>query len=88
MPGNYSRRRNKSKPCEMQQGCFKVRWCNGNIADCLSDVMSSILIRTARMLSLAYQVKRCIVNAKNRVRFPEATNTVWCNGNIITPLSF
>ncbi len=27
--------------------CTKVCWCNGNITDCLSVVMSSILIQTA-----------------------------------------
>lgn len=41
-----------------------------------------------KMLALAYQVKHHTVNVENRVQDPESTDTVWCNGNIITSLLF
>lgn len=34
------------------------------------------------------RLKRHTVNVENRVRVPGSTNTAWCNGNMIIPLSF
>lgn len=40
------------------------------------------------MLALAYLVKYPSVQRKNRVRAPESTNAVGCNGNMIIFLFF
>lgn len=70
-------------PCEMQQGCFlKIKTLNH------LDEKAAGEIYCCHVLPLAYLAKHSIVNGTNRVRLPEATNTVWCNGNIITSLSF